>query len=227
MNTLEQRWSWIQEVIAKGKHKQNVRVVAVTKNCSVQAISEAYALGITEFGENYVQEALPKILDPQLLNKKIEWHFVGSLQTNKMNKIIPAIQWMHSLSQNSQVEKLEKMREQGVAIPRLLIQINVASEDTKSGLLEDQIQPFVESISSKSQLEICGLMVFPPYQTHPEDNRRYFTKAYEWKEKINEWKLPRIQMSELSMGVSNDYSIAIEEGATMIRIGEALFGVRT
>ncbi len=104
--------------------------------------------------------------------------------------------------------------------------VNVAGEETKSGLHEDEIQAFLEHVSEQTKLEISGLMTFPPLQTDPEKNRRDFAKMRTWKETINGWKLDRISIQELSMGVSNDYEIAIQEGATMVRLGEALFGPR-
>ena len=207
------------------KPNQKVTMIAVTKTQSTAAINESYDLGIRNFGENYAQEMISKIDELSELHD-LQWHYIGNLQTNKMNKIVPKIHWFHSLSQMSQVEKLEKMRLQNISLPKLLVQINVAQEDSKLGLHEDQAEDFFKMISEHTGLSIIGLMTFPPYQDEAEKNRTYFARLTHWKEKINQWNLERIQIRELSMGVSNDYSVAIEEGATMVRVGEALFGSR-
>ena len=225
--TFAHRLQDVQEKIEKASQRRpqaNVKIVAISKTQSVEAIQLAYNQGIRNFGENYVQEALPKI---EALPRDIQWHYVGNLQTNKMNKIVPHIQWVHSISQLSQVQKLEKLRQEGMKLPNILIQLNLAGESTKMGLQDPHIRQNLEFISEQTELEVCGLMTFPPYQDNPEKNRRYFAEMMQWKETIQGWKLPRVNIQELSMGVSGDFEVAIEEGATMIRLGEVLFGPRT
>lgn len=226
MKTIADHWKLIQENIQRVSKKQNVTVVAISKKQTFAKIQEAYDLGVRHFGENYVQEALPKILESKTMGLDIQWHFVGALQTNKMNKIVPAVHYLHAIDSLSQIEKLEKMQEKGILIPKLLVQLNVAGEATKSGLEENEIQTFMNYISENTKLDVSGLMTFPPLQTDPEKNRPFFARLNLWKEKINDWNLPRVQISDLSMGVSNDYLVAIEEGATLIRLGEAIFGPR-
>lgn len=222
MKTIADRWHSIQEKI-----NDAVTVIAISKKQPFSAIHQAYDIGVRHFGENYVQEALPKVEQAKDRMLNIHWHYVGALQTNKMNKLIPAVHFLHAIDSDSQIEKLKKMQEQGMTIPKLLVQLNLANEDTKSGLLENEIQKFMEQVSVNTQLNISGLMTFPPLQTDPEKNRPFFAKMTEWKEKINAWKLPRIEINDLSMGVSNDYKIAVEEGATLVRLGEAIFGPRS
>jgi pyridoxal phosphate enzyme (YggS family) len=223
MIEIRQRWGTIQENLQK-QSKGHVTVVAISKKQSWEKIKTVYDLGLRHFGENYVQEALPKIQQSTQLS--IQWHYVGTLQTNKMNKLVPAVHYLHAIDAFSQIEKLQKLKELGVTIPKLFVQINVANETTKSGLEENRIQTFMEHISQHTHLEISGLMTFPPLQRDPEKNRPYFAKMMEWKERIHTWKLDRIEIVELSMGVSSDYEVALQEGATMIRLGEALFGPR-
>ena len=222
METIENRWHRIRQIIGT----KDVTVIAISKKQLFSTIHHAYDLGIRHFGENYVQEALPKIQESAERELKIQWHYVGALQTNKMNKIVPNVEYVHAIDSDSQIEKLKKMQESGMVIPKLLVQLNVANEDTKSGLHEAEIKPFLEKVSQCTQLEISGLMTFPPMQADPEKSRPYFARTNEWKEIINGWRLDRIQIKDLSMGVSNDYQVAIEEGATMIRLGEAIFGPR-
>lgn len=228
MTTIKNRFEAILEKVQQhSQNPKNVKVIAVSKKQPFEKIIEAYEAGARHFGENYVQEALPKILELSPRYPEICWHFIGSLQTNKMNKIIPHIQVLHSLDQQSQIEKLEKMRIGGLTIPALFLQINIANEETKGGLNESEIEVFLESVSQNTQLPIRGLMAFPPYQDDPEKNRPYFAKLADLQNRINRWGLLPIKIEELSMGVSNDFHIALEEGSTMIRVGESLFGPRT
>ena len=221
--TIADRWHSVCEKIDVSK----VTVVAISKKQPYSAVHQAYDVGIRDFGENYVQEALPKIQQSKDRLLHIQWHYVGALQTNKMNKIVPEVDCLHAIDSQSQIEKLNKMLEQGIVIPKLLVQLNLANEDTKSGLSEDQVQPFLEDVSQNTNLQISGLMTFPPLQTDPEKNRKYFAKMKELQGRINGWKMPNISVQELSMGVSNDYWVAVEEGATLVRLGEAIFGPRT
>lgn len=222
MKKIEDRLHQVFQAIGS----KDVTVIAISKKQPFSVIHQAYDLGLRHFGENYVQEALPKIEQSIERELKIHWHYVGALQTNKMNKIVPVVHYLHAIDSISQIEKLKKMQESGSSTPKLLVQINVANESTKSGLIENEIQSFLENVHQHTKLEISGLMTFPPLQTDPEKNRPFFAKMKMWQEKINGWKLDRIQIRDLSMGVSSDYEIAIQEGATMIRLGEALFGPR-
>lgn len=227
MTTIKNRFEAILEKIQRhSQNSKNVKIIAVSKKQSTEKIIEAYEAGARHFGENYVQEALPKILELSPRYSEIRWHFIGNLQTNKMNKIIPQVQFLHSLDQQSQIEKLEKMRASGLTIPTLFLQINIANEETKGGIKESQIEVFTKAFLQNTQLHIHGLMAFPPYQNDPEKNRPYFVKLAELQNRINGFGFKNIKIEELSMGVSNDFHIALEEGSTMIRVGESLFGPR-
>ncbi len=221
MMTIEDRCVEICDTIGV----KEVTVVAISKKQPFSVIEEAYEMGIRHFGENYVQEALPKIEQGKKDKLAIKWHYVGALQTNKMNKIVPEVMWLHAIDSWSQIEKLSKMLEQGIVLPKLLVQLNLAKEDTKSGLIEKDIKAFFEKVET-TKLKVSGLMTFPPLQTDPEKNRPYFAKMKQWQDKINSWKLKQTQIKDLSMGVSNDYQVAVEEGATIVRLGEAIFGPR-
>ncbi len=228
METISNRWDLIQEKIQKASKTaiEKLTVIAVSKKKSYEDVVEAANIGLKNFGENYVQEMLPKIDQATSQNLNVHWHFIGELQSNKLNKIAPKVFCIHSIDRASQIEKLEKLRQEGVQIPQLLVQLNIANENTKAGLIERDIQSFFQMIVEKTKLQISGLMTFPPLQEDAEKNRIYFAKMNQWKQQINAWKLDRIDIQDLSMGVSSDFEVALQEGATMIRLGEALFGPR-
>lgn len=191
--------------------------MAVSKGQSCEKIREIYYQGQFDFGENYVQELLTK--KKELLDQKISWHFIGHLQRRKVKDIVGQVEYIHSLDSlelgqaiNGQAEKL------GIK-QKCLIQVNIAEEKTKSGLPPSAIHSFLSGLASFKQLEIMGLMSLPPYFEDPEKVRPYFQYLRKLKEKLN---LPL-----LSMGMSSDFQIAIEEGANIIRIGTALFGERS
>lgn len=179
------------------------------------------------FGENYVQEVLPKIEALKSETPDLRWHFIGSLQSNKAKQVVGKFDLIHSVDRKSLAEALDKEgKKTGVQI-HALVEINIGEEQTKSGCSITEIKPLLEFISSQTQIEILGLMVFPPPVDDPEKSRAYFAQTRELTEKIRSWKIPQIQMKELSMGITNDFEVAIEEGATLVRIGTAIFGSRT
>lgn len=228
MIDLRQRWEAVQETIEKhsSRHHQKVEVIAISKKKPFSDIEHAYSLGLRSFGENYVQEALLKVEEARKKNLSIHWHYVGSIQSNKLNKLVANFDCIHAIDSISQIEKLDKIAAAGAKLPKLFIQLNLANESTKSGIKESEIPTFFEKITHYHRVEVSGLMTFPPYQVDPENNRPYFAKMMEWKSRINGWKLDRIEIQDLSMGVSSDYPIAIEEGATLVRLGETIFGPR-
>lgn len=221
MSSLAENLAEVREKIHRACEKSNrppesVTLVAVTKTVPAEKILEATNLGLTHFGENYVQEALPKI---QKINaassQKLSWHFIGGLQSNKVRSIAGHFDWIHSLDRISLAEELEKRK----VAASLCIEVNAAHETTKGGLPIHDVRGFVQWIAKTCpSLKVRGLMTFPPYSENQEDSRKYFKALREIKEKLN--------LQELSMGVSHDYEVAIEEGATMVRLGTALFGER-
>jgi pyridoxal phosphate enzyme (YggS family) len=229
MSTFVDRWNNLQKSIEEAvfpRLRQKVTIIAVSKKQSFESIEEAYESGVRHFGENYVQEMLPKIETAEGKKMGIHWHYIGSIQSNKLNKLVPNVSYLHAVDQLSHIEKLDKMAQEAMMLPKIFVQLNLADESTKSGILESEIPHFFEKVSQCLHVEISGLMTFPPMQTDPEKNRVYFAKMQEWKERINGWKLNRIEIQDLSMGVSSDFKVAVEEGATMVRLGEVLFGPR-
>jgi pyridoxal phosphate enzyme (YggS family) len=197
-----------------GRDPRSVRFVAVTKTVSPERIREAIECGVTEIGENRLQEGLSK--RESLSDLNLAWHFIGHLQTNKAKKVVGAFDWVHSVDRIDLAEKLD----QAATSKRLpiLIEVNLGGEQSKSGVAESQLQELVEALRAYSNLELCGLMTVPPMDEDPESVRPYFKRLTAL--------CRRYDLRELSMGMSNDFEVAIEEGATMIRVGTALFGRR-
>ena len=229
---IRERWEELRERVKRscaraGRSPDSVRIVAVSKNQSPEAVVEAYEAGARIFGENYVQEALPKIEATRAMAPEAVWHFIGALQSNKAKQVVGRFSLLHSLDRWSLAEALEKERMKTGLVTPALLEVNLARETSKSGILPDQVRPLLERISSETSIEVRGLMTFPPLVDDSEASRSYFARARELGKEIASWKLPRIEMNEFSMGVTSDFEVAIEEGATLIRIGTAIFGIRT
>jgi PLP dependent protein len=202
------------------------KLVAVTKSVSKEKIIEAYEAGQRVFGENYLQEALIKI--DQLKNfNDIEWQFIGSLQSNKAKKVLGKFGMVQTVDRLSLASVLEKEALKfGIENYPVLVEINLEGEKSKSGVLAENLEELLVNLSRTKAVSVKGLMTIPPVTANPEDSRAYFIKLRNIRDKIQEMKLPNIVMNELSMGMSSDYLIAIEEGATMVRVGTAIFGNR-
>lgn len=198
-----------------GRNPKDVTIVAVSKKQTIDTILQAYEMGIRDFGENYVQELLVKI---QALPKDIRWHYIGELQSKKIKSIVEHVSMIHSLSRKSQVKALMRAKEQGMNLPQILLQLNIANESTKSGILLAELEQFAFGLPD---LPIAGLMSFPPYRKSLEEVRPFFVQTRKALD-----HMPTPMGSFLSMGVSNDFETAIEEGATHIRLGTVLFGAR-
>lgn len=211
----------MQRAAAKrGASLQEITFVAISKNVAAESIKSAYEVGINNFGENRVQEALPKI---EALPAEIRWHFVGNLQTNKVRFVLPAFSLVHSLDR---LRLARALQEEGAKKGRtvdVLLQVNIAAEKSKSGFLEGEVQDALEEIAAYSHLRVKGLMTIAPFLSDPEELRPYFRTLYQMFKSIN---IPGVEMKYLSMGMTNDYEVAIEEGANMVRLGTALFGER-
>ncbi|HHY90059.1 MAG TPA: YggS family pyridoxal phosphate-dependent enzyme [Clostridiales bacterium] len=213
----------IAEVCDKGnRNPDDILLLAVTKTVEPQRINEAIAEGITDIGENKVQEILNKYesVDP------VRWHLIGHLQTNKVKYIIDKVHMIHSLDSIKLAEEIDKRAKQHQILMDVLIQINVAKEDTKFGLYVEEIDDFIKKVQEFENIHVKGLMTIAPYEENPEKVRPYFRTLKSIFERIKAQKLERIDMQYLSMGMSNDFKVAIEEGANMIRIGTAIFGKR-
>ena len=206
-----------------GRDRSEVTLIAVSKTKPVSDIREAMACGITVFGENKVQEIRDKTAE---ITEPLSWHMIGHLQANKV-KYLPGVACMiHSVDNVKLANEIEKQAAKHELVMDVLIEVNMAHEDTKFGLSPEETIDFVKEISKNEHLNIRGLMTIAPYTEDPESNRVYFKGLRELKDKINSLNIPRVQMDTLSMGMTGDYSIAIEEGATFVRVGTGIFGER-
>ncbi len=185
-----------------------------------EVIARAVSSGLTLFGENRVQEALPKIERfPQA-----EWHLIGRLQTNKVKSVIGRFALIHSLDRWKLATALETRAEKLGQIVRVLVQVNIGREPQKGGVLPEDVPAFLREVARLSHLQVEGLMAIPPAVSHPEEARPYFRAMYQLFRSID---IPGIEMKTLSMGMSADYVMAVEEGANLVRVGSLLFGERS
>lgn len=205
-----------------GRNPAEVRLVAVTKTVPVDRIKEAMECGQQLFGENYVQEALPKIRE---LGPGIEWHFIGHLQSNKARQVVGKFQMIQTLDRASLARELDK-RVMENNILEVLVQVNVAGEQSKSGVAPVGLESLLEEVAELKGLKICGLMTIPPLSEDPEQARPYFRKLRELRDRYRTQLGPPHSLEELSMGMTGDLEVAVEEGATIVRVGTAIFGAR-
>jgi len=207
-----------------GRKAEEVRLVAVTKTVAAENIILAIQAGVKILGENYVQEAKKKIED---LGGQVAWHFIGHLQTNKAKMAARLFNLIHSVDRLDLVRELNKAGEQQGKIMPVLLQVNLSGETTKYGASEEEIFRLAEEVAALKAVVVEGLMTMPPYFENPEDSRPYFARLRKLGELLQRQKIQGIQMKELSMGMSSDFEVAIEEGATLIRVGTAIFGPRS
>jgi len=213
-----------EALIKSGREGDTVEIIAVTKTVDVDRIKEAIDLGLNNIGENRVQELIKKY---DILGKGPDYHMIGHLQSNKVKYIIDKVKLIHSLDRISLAKELNKRAKSLNIHANALIQVNVAEEETKFGLKVEEVIPFIENIVAKFEnIRIKGLMTIAPFAENPEDVRWVFRSLRQLRDKIANEKYPNVDMDILSMGMTNDYKIAIEEGANMIRIGTGLFGKR-
>lgn len=206
-----------------GRKREEVTLIAVSKTKPVELLQEAYDLGNRIFGENKVQEIVDKY--DQLPND-ISWHMIGHLQRNKVKYIIDKAAMIHSVDSLRLAEAIEKEAAKKGITADILIEVNVAKEDTKFGVMPEDAGGLVLQVSKLPHIRVRGLMTIAPFVENPEENRIYFRRLRNLAVDIGENKSDNVTMSVLSMGMTNDYEIAIEEGATMIRVGTGLFGAR-
>ncbi|MFN3395293.1 MAG: YggS family pyridoxal phosphate-dependent enzyme [Thermodesulfovibrionales bacterium] len=211
-----------------GRNPEEVKLVAVTKTVDVEKIMEAINAGLRVFGENRVQEAQKKIHDmrARIQDSKIEWHLIGYLQRNKAKYAVQLFDLIHSVDSIGLAEELNRQAEKIGKTQRILIQVKLSEEETKHGINEEDLISLIERIKSLKNLRLEGFMTIPPYFEDPEMVRPYFRRLRELRDAINSSHITRHPLQELSMGMSHDFEVAIEEGATMVRIGTAIFGER-
>ena len=203
-----------------GRNPDEIRLVAVSKTVEPACIREAIDAGASILGENYVQEAQKKIEE---LGRPVAWHFIGHLQSNKARQVVRLFDMMHSLDNIPLAEELNRRAEQAERVLRVLIEVNLSGEETKFGTDEEKIWSLADRVLQLKFLSLGGLMTMLPYFDSPEMSRPYYIKLRELKERLSKGGVP---VKELSMGMSNDFEIAIEEGATYVRVGTAIFGSR-
>ena len=206
-----------------GRDRSEVTLVAVSKTKPIPDLEEAYKEGIRIFGENKVQELTDKY---EQMPEDIQWHMIGHLQRNKVKYLIGKTELIHSVDSLRLAEMIETEAEKKQCVVKILIEVNVAEEDSKFGVHTGEVLPLIQKISTFSHIKICGLMTIAPNVKNPEENRLYFAKLRKLLVDIKGKNIDNINMDILSMGMTNDYEVAIEEGATMVRVGTGIFGVR-
>lgn len=207
-----------------GRPDKAVRLVAVSKTKPAEAIRQAYAADLREFGENRVQEAAAK--RKELEDLDASWHLVGHLQSNKAKQAVQLFDCIHSVDSLHLAERIDRAAaELGRKLP-VLMEVHLGEEASKFGVEEADLPQLAEKIGALPALELCGLMTLPPFFDNPEEVRPFFRRLRQLAERIEARNLPGVSMRELSMGMSHDFEIAIEEGATIIRVGTAIFGER-
>lgn len=205
------------------RNKDDVTLVAVSKTKPNEMIEEAYALGIRDFGENYVQELTEKY---DTLPKDIRWHMIGHLQTNKIKYIIDKVYMIHSVDTVHLAEAINKEAIKRNIRVKILLEVNVAQEETKFGFTSSNLTEEYKKIKDLEGIEICGLMTSAPYVENPEDNRQYFVELRSLMVDLKDKGLYNKDKYWLSMGMTGDYETAVEEGADFVRVGTGIFGAR-
>ncbi len=206
-----------------GRSRDEVTLIAVSKTKPVEMLSTIYNQGIRDFGENKVQEMCDKM---EQLPSDIRWHMIGHLQTNKVKYIVGHTTLIHSVDSLHLAKEIEKQAEKKDVTVDILVEVNIAEEESKFGIHKEETYELVRQIAALPHVHICGLMTIAPYVENPEDNRMYFRGIRQLSVDIAEQNIDNVDMDILSMGMTGDYMVAIEEGATMVRVGTGIFGER-
>lgn len=209
--------------LKSGRNPDDILLLGVTKTVDVEIMQKIYDLGISHFGENRVQEYLKK---SDIIKRECHWHIIGRLQTNKVKYLDQRITLIHSLDRIDLAEAIQMRGQRLDNTFSVLVQVNVSGEDTKAGIYPDDLRNFILNVSKMGNISIKGLMTIAPYTEEPEEVRYIFKEIKKLAVDIEREKVENVSMEKLSMGMSGDYKIAIEEGATIVRIGSALFGER-
>ncbi len=214
----------IEKAEQKTDSNEKVRLIAVSKTKPVSMMKEVIGLGIKSFGENKVQELVRKW--EHFEGSDIEFHMIGHLQRNKVKYIVDKVKLIHSVDSIRLAREIQKEALKKQVCVDILIQINIGEESTKFGITTEQVLPMIKEISNMANVKVRGIMCIAPYVENPEDNRELFRNMYDIFVDIKRKKIHNVYMDILSMGMSNDYEVAIEEGANMVRVGSAIFGER-
>lgn len=213
----------IQSCERVGRDPSEVKLIAVSKTKPISMIEEAIACNQQVFGENKVQELCDKM--PQL-SDNLEWHMIGHLQRNKVKYIIDKAACIHSVDSVRLAKQISDEAKKAGVTANILLEVNIAKEDSKFGFMEEEVETAAREIAKFPNILVIGLMTIAPFVENPEENRIYFKKLRQLSVDIGEKNIDNIRMSELSMGMTGDYEVAIEEGATMVRVGTGIFGTR-
>lgn len=214
----------VEETAVKcGRSPDEITLIAVSKTKPLENIEELIRIGVEDFGENKVQELCDKY---ERVSRPVRFHQIGHLQTNKVKYVVDKAHLIHSVDSLKLVKEIQKEAAKKQIIAQILIEVNVAEEESKFGLHVPEVIPFLEEIASYPNIHVNGLMTIAPFVDDPEDNRKYFRTLKQLSLDIILKNIDNISMNVLSMGMTNDYKVAIEEGATMVRVGTAIFGTR-
>lgn len=206
-----------------GRDPAGVRLVAVSKTHPAARVEAACAAGQTLFGESYVQEFLTKA---DAVRTPVQWHFIGHLQSNKVKHLPGKVSLIHSVDRLSLAEEIDHQWGKRGLQAEILIEVNLGGETSKAGVAADELEPLLRRLAQLRHLSVRGLMTLPPYLADPAEVRPYFRALRELAQRLGTLSLPGVGMHELSMGMSHDFAVAIEEGSTLVRVGTAIFGER-
>ncbi|MCI8637966.1 MAG: YggS family pyridoxal phosphate-dependent enzyme [Coprococcus sp.] len=206
-----------------GRKREEVTLIAVSKTKPAEMVEEVYGAGIRCFGENKVQELSEKY---EKLPKDIHWHMIGHLQRNKVKSVVGIAELIHSVDSLRLADAIDKEAQKKGIRAKILIEVNMAREDSKFGIMPEEALDFVKEAAKLTNIQVQGLMTIAPFVADPEENRKYFSALRKLSVDISKEKVNNVCMGVLSMGMTNDFEVAIEEGATMVRIGTAIFGER-
>lgn len=225
---VKENLAYVEEQITKaceraGRNRDEVTLIAVSKTKPVSLVDEVIDNGIREFGENKVQEIMDKY---ETVKTPVNWHMIGHLQRNKVKYIVDKVCLIHSVDSYRLAEMIDQEAVKKGVRCDILIEVNIAKEDTKYGVMEDEVIPLIEQISKLSNIRIKGLMTIAPFVEYSEKNRVHFRNLRNLYVDIKTKNIDNVDMKILSMGMTNDYEVAIEEGATMVRVGTGIFGQR-
>lgn len=209
--------------LTAGRNPSEIKLLAVSKTMSAEVVQSVYNAGQREFAENRVQEWLEKV---SILPQDCEWHLIGQLQSNKVKYLDSRISLIHSLDRLSLLEKLERQGARQEIIWPTLVQINIARDPNKAGLLDHEVEDFLEVVAQCEHVRVHGLMTIGALEATPEETRHFFRQLWTLKQRLQKKRIPHVNLKELSMGMSQDFEGAILEGATIIRVGRQIFGER-
>jgi pyridoxal phosphate enzyme (YggS family) len=226
MNSVSQNLERVREQIARaaakaGRAAEDIELVAITKTHQAERVREAIEAGQTLFGESRVQEARAKIPE---LPSNMRWHFVGHLQKNKIRHALPLFEMIHSVDSLALAQDIDRIAGEEGLHPRVLLEVNMAGEGSKFGFSPDQLRDQMEELLALPRLSILGLMTIPPFAEKAEESRKHFVQLRELRDRLQTEF--RVDLAQLSMGMTQDFPVAIEEGATLVRVGTAIFGER-